>query len=61
MLLLQKEKAEVVDLTSVPMRFKEKVRRLIEEYKPVGVDKTPVKLRVVLKDTVPVFTRPKWP
>ena len=57
-LLLQEEMAEEVDLTSVPMRYKEKVRRLIKEYKPVGVEKTPVRLRVVLKDMVPVFTRP---
>ena len=55
-MLLEEEKADE-ELNDVPEEYRERARPLVEEYHPTGVEKMPVKLRVVVKDEVPVFSR----
>ena len=41
-LLLEEEKADEVDLSNVPEKFKERVQRLVEGYQPTGGRKRPL-------------------
>ena len=39
-------------------RLKEKVEKLVEEYKPEGAEDSGVKMKILLKDNIPVFQNP---
>lgn len=40
-------------------RVKDEVARLVREYKPLQTEEAPIKLKIVLKDSIPVAQRPR--
>jgi len=51
--------ADSIDLSHLNMSKKAEVLELVERYKPLKLIKSAVEMKLILKDDIPVFQRPR--